>query len=184
MKEIKAPYKFTPLKKFSIFLSGSIEQGKAVNWQDKICSYLEDKDIIILNPRRDDWDSSWVQSITNPQFKQQVEWELEALEKADLVVVYFDKDTKSPITLLELGLLARSGKLIVCCPKGFWRKGNVDIICERYDIQQVDSLEELVLAIHYKYTLLLLSQSNTCICCGTEIPSNWDLCKVCKGKEG
>jgi len=58
--------------------------------------------------------------------------------------MYFDKNTKSPITLLELGLFARSGKLVVCCPDGFWRKGNVAIVCERYRVQQVDSLEQLI----------------------------------------
>jgi len=97
-----------------------------------------------LNPRRDDWDSSWEQKIENAQFKQQVEWELDALEYADWILMYFDPSTKSPISLLELGLFAETGKLIVCCPEGFWRKGNVDIVCEKYGVPQVDSIEELI----------------------------------------
>ncbi|MBQ0740161.1 nucleoside 2-deoxyribosyltransferase domain-containing protein, partial [Aquimarina celericrescens] len=70
--------------------------------------------------------------------------ELDALEQADRIIMYFDPATKSPISLLELGLFAKSGKLLVCCPKGFWRKGNVDIVCERYKVDQVNNLEELI----------------------------------------
>ena len=141
---VKAPEKFE-LNKKSIFLAGSIEQDTAENWQDRISRELQDKDIIILNPRRDEWDDSWEQTKENKQFREQVEWELDAQEKADLIVMYFDKNTKSPISLLELGLFGRDkGKMIVCCPDGFWRKGNVDIVCERYGINQVETLEELI----------------------------------------
>lgn len=128
----------------SIFLAGSIEMGKAENWQQQIENSLIDKQITILNPRRDDWDSSWEQSINNQHFKDQVLWELSALEIADIILVHFDPTTKSPISLLELGLHARSKRLIVHCPKGFWRKGNVDIVCNRYNIKQVNSIEELI----------------------------------------
>jgi len=143
-EEIKAPNKLQYLGK-AIFLAGSIEMGKAENWQQRLGKEL--KDITVLNPRRDDWDSSWIQSINNPQFREQVEWELEAQEKADIIAMYFDKSTKSPITLLELGLFARSKKMIVCCPDGFWRKGNVDIVCKRYGIKQVDTINDLIIEV-------------------------------------
>jgi hypothetical protein len=134
---------------FTVFLAGSIEMGKAENWQETIENELEKfKDICIYNPRRDDWDSSWKQEITHPQFNQQVNWELDALEKSDMIVFYFSPETQSPITLLELGLFSKSGKLVVCCPQGFWRKGNVDIICKKFAIPQVDSIDELIIQIH------------------------------------
>jgi hypothetical protein len=57
--------------------------------------------------------------------------------------MYFDPATKSPISLLELGLFAKTGKLIVCCSEGFWRKGNVDIVCKRYGVMQVENLDKL-----------------------------------------
>ena len=57
--------------------------------------------------------------------------------------MYLDPATKSPVSLLELGLHARSGKLIVCCPEGFWRKGNVDIVCQHHGVPQVADLAEL-----------------------------------------
>lgn len=143
MKVIKAPNSFAEEKRFSIFLAGSIEMGQAEDWQSKVQDMLKDQDCLILNPRRDDWDSSWAQSKDNPHFREQVEWELDALEHAELILMYFDPNTRSPITLLELGLFASSKKMVVCCPEGFWRKGNVDIVCERYGIVQVETLEEL-----------------------------------------
>ena len=125
----------------SIFLAGSIEMGKAENWQEKLENYLREfENLIIFNPRRDDWDSSWVQSIDNLQFSEQVTWELTAQEHSDIIAIYFSPGTKSPITLLELGLFAHTGKQIVCCPEGYWRKGNVDITCRRYGIKNVDSI--------------------------------------------
>ncbi|SEL84206.1 Nucleoside 2-deoxyribosyltransferase like [Aquimarina amphilecti] len=144
MNVITAPSKIVLDKNISVFLAGSIEIGVAERWQDKVIKDLSETNVTILNPRRASWDASWKQEISNPIFKEQVNWELEALEKAEMIVMYFDINTKSPITLLELGLFARSGKLIVCCPDGFWRKGNVAIVCERYRVQQVDSLEELI----------------------------------------
>ena len=89
---------------------------------------------MIFNPWRKEWDDSWDQRIDHPRFKQQVEWGLDALEKADVILIYFNPKTKLPISLLELGLFARSRKLLVCCPEGFWRKGNVDIVCQRFRI--------------------------------------------------
>ena len=133
-----------------VFLAGSIEMGKAEDWQSKAISGLEKiehhfaEELTIFNPRRPDWDSSWTQEFTNPQFYQQVSWELNALEQSDFIIMYFCPDTQSPISLLELGLHAKSGKLLVCCPKGFWRKGNVDIVCEKYGIPCFEDLNELL----------------------------------------
>jgi hypothetical protein len=139
----KAPAEY-PTNVPSIFLAGSIEMGKAVDWQTALTNSLQDLNILVLNPRRDDWDSSWEQKKENAQFREQVEWELESMEHADVIAVYFDPATKSPITLMELGIHTGGGKLVVLCPEGFWRKGNVDIVCETYGVCQVETMEELV----------------------------------------
>ncbi|GGX02718.1 nucleoside 2-deoxyribosyltransferase domain-containing protein [Aquimarina muelleri] len=144
MNVIKAPEELTINNQYSIFLAGSIEGDTATKWQDMVIENLSNEKGILLNPRRLSWDTSWKQEIENPKFKEQVTWELDALEQADRIIMYFDPATKSPISLLELGLFAKSGKLLVCCPKGFWRKGNVDIVCERYKVDQVNNLEELI----------------------------------------
>jgi hypothetical protein len=131
----------------TVFLSGSIELGTAIDWQSQFEQELASSNVIILNPRRNEWDSSWKQSIDNAQFRGQVEWELEGQERADVIAMYFAPETKSPITLLELGLFSRSGKVIVCCPDGFWRKGNIDIVCNRYGIRTVEKLADLIDAV-------------------------------------
>ena len=145
MIEIKAPNPILQLDDHqTIFLAGSIEMGVAENWQDRVKNLLKDKKVILLNPRRDDWDSTWIQSKDNPEFVKQVMWELNAQELADKIIMYFDPNTKSPISLLELGLFARTGKMIVICPNGFYRKGNVDIVCEKYNVRQIQTLEDVV----------------------------------------
>jgi hypothetical protein len=129
----------------TVFLAGSIGVDvKAEEWQRRFIDALAKENYRLLNPRRADWDSSWEQSINNPKFKEQVLWELDGLEMADIIVMYFDPKTSSPISLLELGLYARSKKLIVLCPEGFWRKGNVDIVCEKYNIKVVSTFQELI----------------------------------------
>jgi hypothetical protein len=149
--EIQAPNEIPNVKtNTKIFLGGSIEMGKAIDWQRELIERLKDEMITFLNPRRSDWDSSWTQEITNPQFKEQVEWELNGLDMADIIVMVFDPNTKSPISLLELGLHASSKKMVVICPEGFWRKGNVDIVCEKHKIKQVLNIDELVEYIYEK----------------------------------
>ena len=149
--EIQAPNDVPNVKtNTKIFLGGSIEMGKAVNWQKELIERLRDEPITFINPRRDDWDSSWVQEITNPQFREQVEWELSGLEESDIIIMVFDPKTMSPISLLELGLQSKSNKMVVMCPEGFWRKGNVDIVCEKYNIKQVKNIDELVEYIYEK----------------------------------
>jgi hypothetical protein len=128
--------------KKSVFLAGSIELGLAENWQLVIGQWFLSMGWNVFNPRRSDWDSSWIQSYENPQFNQQVSWELNALDKSDVILMYLDPNTKSPISLLELGLHATSKKLYVVCPDGFYRKGNVEMVCSTYDIPLFNTLEE------------------------------------------
>lgn len=131
----------------SVFLAGSIEMGAAEDWQTRIQNELADLEVTLYNPRRDEWDASWEQRETNPQFSYQVNWEMDKLNKADYIFMYFSPETKSPISLLELGLHAGDEKLIVCCPDGFWRKGNVEIVCSRNRIPLHDNLESAIASL-------------------------------------
>ena len=128
--------------KKSIFLAGSIEMGAAEDWQATLGKWLLSQNYNIFNPRREDWDSSWIQSYEDPHFNQQVKWEMNALDKADYIIMYLDPATKSPLSLLELGLHAHSGKLFVVCPDGFYRKGNVEVVCSVHDIPLFNTLDD------------------------------------------
>lgn len=133
--------------RLKIFLGGSIDMGKSVNWQARLTAELSDQDVIILNPRRDDWNKDWKPVKEEPNFRKQVEWELSALELSDIIIMYFAPGSQSPISLLEFGLYAKTKKLMVICPDGFWRKGNVDIVAERYKIKTFESLDTMSLAL-------------------------------------
>jgi hypothetical protein len=128
----------------SVFLAGSIEMGGAPDWQTEVTRLLEETGLVshVFNPRRNDWDSSWLQRIDNPQFYEQVSWELDHLEQADFVFFYFAPGTQSPISLLELGLFADRANVTVVCPDGYWRKGNIDIVCQRHRIPVFKTLGE------------------------------------------
>ncbi len=138
-------------KGIKIFLAGTIEMGNSEDWQQKVVNDFQDfckeKEVVIFNPRRFDWDASWEQSIENKQFSDQVNWELNALEVSDFIIMFFDKKSKSPISMLELGLFADSNKMLVCCEDGFWRKGNIDIVCKRKGIPTFENLEDLIKAL-------------------------------------
>lgn len=154
MKHIKplADIKETPIQ---IFLAGSIEMGKAEMWQDKVADSLKDYDnnVTVFNPRRDDWDSSWEQKASNVQFANQVNWELDHIDRSNIVFFYFDPNTQSPITLLELGYcLAHSRMLyddhvVVVCPNGYFRKGNIEITCGRDGILVYNDLESGIIRL-------------------------------------
>jgi len=145
---LKPPMPLAPAEgQRSVFLAGSIEMGQAEPWQATAEQVLADLPATILNPRRDEWDASWEQSIGNPQFRAQVEWELQAQELASVIAMYFAPATRAPVTLLELGLFARSGKLVVCCPPGFWRRGNVEVVCARYGVPLCAELAQLLQAV-------------------------------------
>lgn len=156
--EIKAPHTYIDnLDGFTLFLAGSIEEGKADPWQQKVVDKFADYDVLILNPRRENWDNTIKQVASDPTFSHQVNWELDGQEVADAILMYFDPKTKSPITLLELGLFVPQEKLYIVCPDGFWRKGNVAITCQRHHVPVYQTLDEGISAlidkenlIHYK----------------------------------
>lgn len=139
----------------SIFLGGTVDNGKSENWQVTFSQKL-DRLYNVFNPRRKDWDSSWENDYKSPQFYQQVNWELNALESADIILFNFLPNSKSPITLMELGAFGmdyemRSQIPIVFCPEGYERKGNVDIFCDRYNIPLYDDKNLLLMDLEGLY---------------------------------
>lgn len=151
MEIYKAPQKYPKDRKFTIFLGGTIELGNSEDWQSKITQFLStyNFDIRVLNPRRDDFDASQEQSIKNPYFKEQVNWELDGLDVSDLIIMYLQPGTKSPISMMETGLhintLTWNKQMVICAPEGFYRKGNVEIMVDRYPYHStlVETFEDL-----------------------------------------
>jgi nucleoside 2-deoxyribosyltransferase len=145
MIHVLAPNRPNLPKIKSVFLAGSIEMGKAENWQNKLVNMFKNEEIIFFNPRRDTWNSNWVHDPTpGTKFHEQVEWELDYLKKADFVIFYFDPKTQSPITLLELGYVVGMKKeAVICCPDGYYRKGNVVMTSKINNIPVLNTFNEL-----------------------------------------
>lgn len=125
--------------RLAVFLAGTIDNGNSANWQAEAAYHLTEK-FVVLNPRRDDWNPN----ASYQDIREQAGWEMAAMDSADYILMNFLPNSQSPITLAELGLYADTGKLVVVCPPGFYRKANVDEICERYRILQKDTLQEAI----------------------------------------
>ncbi|KAF5008539.1 hypothetical protein FDECE_5195 [Fusarium decemcellulare] len=145
---IYAPSNEAPRGVKSVFLAGTTSRVDTSDWRETLSTSLSDVPVTIYNPYRADWDSSWREDINFAPYREQVEWELEKQDKADIVVVYFHPATQAPVSLLEFGIWARiPGKTIVVCPEGYWKRGNVQIVCKKFGVEMVDNVDGLTEAI-------------------------------------
>ena len=126
-----------------IFLGGTIDNGNSTDWQSEVISIFssENKDITFFNPRRIDW----ISDDAHDEMDKQVNWELDHLERADIIIMNILASSKSPISLMEIGLFVKSGKLLVFCPKNYYRYDNVRIVCERFNIPLFNTNDLLVI---------------------------------------
>lgn len=132
-----------------VFLAGTIDMGNSRDWQSSMLEYFAAKDgrYLLFNPRQDSWNAE-----AEGEMDYQVNWELRHLEEADIIIMYIIGTSKSPVTLLEMGLHARSRKLIVACEKDYYRYDNVRITCGFYGIPLYNSLDQLLEVLdNYSY---------------------------------
>jgi hypothetical protein len=101
MVYVEAPDRKYPQHLSSLFIAGSITD--APNWQKDLVKKLDNLDIVIFNPRRKGFD---VRDPANSV--EQINWEYDMLETADMISFWFCKETLSPITLFELGKVSQS----------------------------------------------------------------------------
>ncbi len=118
----------------SIFLAGTIDDGSSKNWQNEVISEINSNIslpyLTIYNPRRDNWD----ENVTEEEQMKQIDWEQKYLKESDLIIMVLLDNSKSPISLMELGQYSNSGKLVVCCTEKFYRYHNVKWMCNNRDI--------------------------------------------------
>ena len=120
--------------KISVFLAGTIDDGSSKNWQNEVISEINSNIslpyLTIYNPRRDNWDKN----VTEEEQMKQIDWEQKYLKESDLIIMVLLDNSKSPISLMELGQYSNSGKLVVCCTEKFYRYNNVKWMCNNRDI--------------------------------------------------
>jgi hypothetical protein len=118
---------------FSVFLAGTIDDGQSANWQreliNKTYSELPDN-MIVFNPRRDNWNKN----ADVYTLREQINWEQEHLLNSSIIVMVLLDDSKSPVSLMELGEFCDSQKIVVFCTENFYRFENVKDLCERFEI--------------------------------------------------
>lgn len=144
---VRAPDRPEFTGKKSVFLAGTTSKmGDEPDWRDGLARQLSRLPITIINPIPPNW-IDWPEDITFKPFREQVEWELDMAEKADIVLIYYGPHTLAPISLLELGLCARTGKTIVCCHKEYKKRGNVQVVAKRYGIELLENEKDIAAAV-------------------------------------
>lgn len=95
MKYIESPEKYYT-GKVSLFLAGGITS--CPDWQKEMVELLKDLDIVIYNPRRENF------PIEDPNAAyEQIEWEFETLDRVDMILFWFSRGSLNPIVLFEYG---------------------------------------------------------------------------------
>ena len=152
---IDAPSNKKPIdNSVKVFLAGTIDADTgSEDWQHKICKKIEDTTdnkyrITIYNPRREEFPDSG-----SSEVRRQIKWEHKHMDDADLIVMNILEDSKSPISLMEIGMYAESGKLVVFCKPGFYRYDNVQMVCKKYNVplHNTNDIDEICkLILNYK----------------------------------
>ncbi len=109
------------------FLAGSIDYKLITNWRKQVINILG-KDNNFFDPTNKNHDT-----LSKKEMKNHIEWELGALLLSDKIILNLLPHSLSPISLVELGLYVDSGKLIVICPKEFYKSEYVYTLCQKYN---------------------------------------------------
>lgn len=129
---------------YSIFLAGGITG--CPDWQREMVGRLSDTDLVLVNPRRDDF------PVGDPgaAFKQ-ITWEHIRLREVSAILFWFPKETLCPIVLYELGAWSMTDKpLFVGVHPEYKRRQDVEIQTGlvRPEVKIVYSLGELADQVH------------------------------------
>ena len=129
----------------SLFVAGAITGAE--DWQTQFARDLSDTDLILLNPRRD-----YYNSLDPNALREQIKWEHDGLRNASAISFWFPAGAMCLILLYELGSWVHwrdpNGKakpLFVAVHPDYMRHEDIAIQLEleRPDVQIVSSLEEL-----------------------------------------
>lgn len=141
---IGAPAPFGEYDNFAVYVDALPKQ------RSEIFDVIQG-DVLFLDPHRDLYViTSYDQPIlTTDIFRESLEWEFRALIRADLVVLHLRKTSPCLMqaSMLQIGLLMDSGKLMILCDPEFAAKVYVELLCKKNSIPLVFSLEDLCLLL-------------------------------------
>lgn len=133
----------------SLFLAGGI--SNCPPWHNTLLTRLREQSSendacwTILNPRRAEFPEN-----KSDAAREQIEWEFEALKRADVIQFWFPKETLCPITLFELGRWIASDKpVVVGTHPDYQRRFDVEVQCDlaRPGMTIYSSLDDLAEAV-------------------------------------
>lgn len=135
-----------------LYLGGTIGVAKTDDWREKVKDAIKDADgLTVFDPVIADWVRVRNSKERKFNLHKQINWELEAQEESDYIVYYFSPTAKASFAFLELGFFATMNNssqsamnILVCCPKGFWKKDYIDVFCDRYNIDKVETFSEMI----------------------------------------
>lgn len=150
MQLIKPPQPFEQSKLDqtpSLFLAGGI--SNCPNWQKPFVDFLQHRDVIILNPRRDEYDPMMDQD--------QVTWEHDNIRKVSGHAFWFPAESVCPISLWHLGgIVGRTNwksdkRLFVGTDPKYPRAKNlkIQLLLTVPHVNVVSSLEELATLVQH-----------------------------------
>lgn len=125
---VEAPEEWSPREyipheggAYGVFLAGGITD--CPDWQSELVGMLDDANVVLLNPRRQDF------PIGDPDAaEEQIEWEHVHLRRAEALVFWFCAATLCPIVLYELGAWSMTAKpMVIGIEPGYERSGDVRI---------------------------------------------------------
>lgn len=140
MNVITAPFGVPEFSnKPKIFLAGCAN----TEWRKEFVEYFKDKDVILYDPKRSDWNL-----MDKSATIEQITWEYQHLNNADIIVFWFNGGSVCPITLLEFGEwgLARGTPMTVGVSNDYEKRTDIYVqtILAKPTTRIVDSIEELV----------------------------------------
>lgn len=144
MKYIECPNLYRKrLGEVSLFLGGGITS--CPQWQSVIVHWLNKTKLILLNPRRTEFD------VTDSNVEvQQIKWEFSHMQRATAIMFWFPCETLCPITLFELGKwIITDKKMFIGCHPEYKRKRDVQIQVGLVRTKQIihESLESMIAEI-------------------------------------
>lgn len=136
--EVQAPqYAVWPTSLPSVFVGGTIDNGKARNWQRDLVSSLRDRcpSVVCLNPRRDEWDGG--------DGARQVAWEMYMQRRSDYKVYWFEPKYLSPVTLAGVAMFGDK-RTVVGCSADYAYRENLLKFQEVRGFKMVETWDEFV----------------------------------------
>ncbi|ODA76864.1 hypothetical protein RJ55_07380 [Drechmeria coniospora] len=116
------------------FLAGTTAKTNDGDWRERSVELLKGYDLDLYNPTRNDWGPDWKNSLSDANFRTQVNWEHRNMERAETIVVFLHRQTRAEISLMELGLHTKdaSKTILVYADPEYALRGNVEALAENY----------------------------------------------------